>query len=104
LEDYRHALAHRVPLYIPPKQLNNEDADEWNRLENELSEAIRRRDFKGWDKIFAKQAALGTFEPIMMHSYGEGARPVFFHSQMVCDLATVVEIGEKMLAEFKGHS
>lgn len=21
LEDYRHALAHRIPLYIPPRQL-----------------------------------------------------------------------------------
>jgi hypothetical protein len=97
LADYRHALAHRIPLYIPPKVLNNENTTEYQRIEALIEPAIRERDFVRWDVLMNEQAALGVFEPVMMHSYGEKAKPVRVHPQMVCDYATVVEIGEHTL-------
>lgn len=40
---------------------------------------------------------VGVFEPYIMHSFGEQAQPMRFHAQLVCDLATVVEIAERVL-------
>jgi len=102
LENYRHALAHRIPLYIPPSRLNDEAAARYHELEAAQVAALKAREHDRFDELFDAQAALGVFEPWMMHSYGpndDDARPVMFHGQMICDLATLVEIGEKMVDE-----
>jgi len=95
LEDYRHALAHRIPLYIPPRQLGPTDQDEYAALEAQRGEAAARRDWRHFGELGAVQDRLGSFEPYIMHSYGEAAQPMRFHGQLICDLATVVEIGER---------
>src|SRR3546814_4019048 len=38
LENYRDALAHRVPLYIPPRGLGPAEQEEHNRSEEHTSE------------------------------------------------------------------
>src|SRR5205085_2909290 len=40
LENYRHALAHRVPLYIPPRSLNPTAQANFAQLENEMVHAM----------------------------------------------------------------
>lgn len=97
LKNYRHALAHRIPLYIPPRQLSDADVVEYRRIEQKMLEV--RRDYERYGKLQIQQGRLGVFNPVMMHSYGEGAKPVLMHPQMICDFATVVEIGELMLHE-----
>jgi hypothetical protein len=104
LENYRHALAHRIPLYIPPRQLDDEAGSKWQALENELANAIRDHQLDLYDQLLAEQQKLGIFEPVMMHSFGDkpdDGTPVRFHGQMICDLATVVEIAELILNEVK---
>ncbi|NRP19274.1 hypothetical protein LPJGGPFB_02529 [Ensifer adhaerens] len=102
LENYRHALAHRIPLYIPPKTLNETEADDHERLEQQAYAALKAGDFDTFDEFMGAQSQLGSFQPMMMHSYG-GADgdgwPVAFHGQIICDFATVVRIGEMMVAE-----
>lgn len=97
LANYRHAVAHRIPVYIPPATLNDQDAVEYRRLERKIGKAIRARNFDLWGELMAQQRALGTFKPVMIHSYGEKARPITIHGQMICDVATVVEIGDNLL-------
>ncbi|RUW57026.1 hypothetical protein [Mesorhizobium sp. M8A.F.Ca.ET.021.01.1.1] len=97
LEDYRHALAHRIPLYIPPRQLNDEERAEFERLEQDIAQA--KNDYERYGVLRGQQQSLGIFNPLMMHSFSEQARPVYLHPQMLCDLSTVVEIGEHMLHE-----
>ncbi len=102
LEDYRHALAHRIPLYIPPKTFDDADTAEFRRLEDELM----ARDWtpERWIEVQAAQRRLGTFDPVMMHSYGEQARPVRFHAQIVCDFATVVEVAEHVVTDLEARA
>lgn len=100
LEDYRHALAHRIPLYIPPRQLDNAASAEFRRLEDEIAHSLGNPE--RYFTLRSEQRRLGVFNPLMMHSYEEQAHPVFLHPQMICDFATVVEIGEKMLNELNG--
>lgn len=104
LENYRHALAHRIPLYIPPKTLGDDDGEEWQRLEHEISHAMKDHNYEKHNELFAAQMSIGTFKPVMTHSFGEHAKPVMFHGQMLCDFSTVIEIGEKMFKELDSLS
>lgn len=96
LENYRHALAHRIPLYIPPRQLGTADQHNFAAIEAQRSKAAAQGDWIRFDELGGMQDRLGSFEPHIMHSYGEGAQPVRFHAQLICDIATVVEIGERL--------
>jgi hypothetical protein len=98
LHGYRHALAHRIPLYIPPATVDEAGAAEYQRLEDEeVVAAAAARDWSRYDEAFRLQQNLGRFEPVMMHSYGEQARPVYFHPQMIADFSTALEIGTAIL-------
>lgn len=102
LANYRHAVAHRIPVYIPPKTLSDEEGNEWRKLEEGIARAAKARNFDEYDGLFSAQRALGRFEPVMTHSFGENARPVCLHGQMLCDFSTVIEIGEHLLKELNG--
>jgi hypothetical protein len=97
LESFRHALAHRIPLYIPPSLLIGDKAKEYTDLENRMQEAMRAGDFAEYDRLQAEQDKLETFAPLMTHSYEEGARTIVFHAQLLADFNTVIEVGEKLL-------
>jgi hypothetical protein len=99
LEDYRHSLAHRIPLYIPPRRLNDQQAEEFRRLEDEIAQAYRDRRFDDLVFIRGRQASLGVFEPVIMHSYEENARPVRFHGQLGNDFSTIVQFAEHFITE-----
>jgi hypothetical protein len=99
LENYRHALAHRIPLYVAPYTLRRSKLDEHNELERRKDEARKQRDFDLSLMLDAEQEALGTFTPWMMHSFSENAAPVPFHYQILIDWNTVVEMADKFLGE-----
>ena len=97
LSDYRHALAHRIPPYLVPRTLTDADRELWRSMEKDKLEAIEGYDFERHDAISQEQDLLGTYNPLMMHSFIEGARPVRFHGQIICDALTVHELGERFL-------
>jgi hypothetical protein len=98
-EEYRHALAHRIPLYIPSKTFNDADTAEFERLEKEM--LAEEWSWERWHEVGAAQRKLGVFEPVMMHSYGERARPIYFHAQMISDFSTVIEIAEHVARDLE---
>jgi hypothetical protein len=97
LESYRHALAHRVPLYIPPRTLNPAAQRDFQQLENEMAAAISEGQHDLYFELRDTQRRAGVFRPMMMHSYGEGAVPMYIHPQMICDFSSVVEISERLM-------
>ena len=99
LTEYRHALAHRIPLYIPPVCLNPEEFKQYESLEKQKFEARRQSNFQLLNQVDEEQDRLGKFVPLMQHSYGENSRPVVFHAQILADWNTIVEIAEKFLDE-----
>ena len=100
LENFRHALAHRIPLYIPPGYLTDEKAAGYNDIQTRINEAVRRRDFEGADRLEDKQTALLSFHPIATHSFGENANILYFHAQMLRDFHTVRDIASRLLPCF----
>jgi hypothetical protein len=91
LEDYRHALAHRIPVYIADRAYRPADVDKLAALREQKTAAYQRRDYDEIERLANEEARIGVFNPLMMHSYGERATPIYFHSQMLCDHATIVE-------------
>jgi hypothetical protein len=105
LDNYRDALAHRIPPYIPPRTLAPEAQAEHAQIQDKISKVLS----ENWNRdqyfsLLYKQSQLGVFDPWITHSYGEAARPVRFHAQLINDFATVIEIGEHLLQELKQNA
>jgi hypothetical protein len=98
-EDYRHSLAHRIPLYIPPSAVPTEKTGVHASLGEEMIQAALRGDPVRYDQLMVAQKELAVFLPVMIHSFGEEARPVFFHPQMICDFETVEELARRFFDE-----
>jgi len=99
MEDFRHALAHRIPLYIPPYTVAPADVERHNELEHQKGCAMRRQDFEEWERLNREQVKLGRFTPAMTHSHVEARGSIAFHAQVLADWNTVAEIADKFLAE-----
>lgn len=99
MKNFRDALAHRIPLYIPPFIVTPDAVDEYNRLERESGEAMRGGRLAEYDRLQDQQKKLGRFRPMMIHSLTEEADSIVFHPQLIADFNTVDEFGRKMLEE-----
>lgn len=94
LKSYRDALAHRIPLYIPPAEFTPEEGDRYNQLENEKMKLIKAMEWKRLDELYEEQANIGRPSFVFLHSYEEEPpKPVFFHPQLLCDGLAIVEFG-----------
>jgi hypothetical protein len=97
-EGYRHALAHQIPLYIPPFAVDPKNASHFNELEAAITRAIVTRDFDGADALRKERDSLKFFRPFIVHSWGR-ATPMPFHMQMIADFATIEAVSLKVLGE-----
>jgi hypothetical protein len=93
VDNYRHALAHRIPLYIPPYCVDPTNQARYAGLDTQKTLALARGDLAGHDRLRAEQRGIEFFRPWMQHSYGEGARPLVFHPQLLANFNTIEEIG-----------
>jgi len=101
--EYRDALAHRIPLYIPPGGVPTRNVDAYNDLAGRMQEALYVRwDPPEYERLSAEQERLLVFQPVITHSTRETTAHFPFHAQMIADFLTVEEIGYKMLDELKG--
>lgn len=99
MENFRHALAHRIPLYVPPYTVAPSNADKHDDLERRKNAAIQKRDYDEYERLDAEQTGLGRFTPAMTHSQSESFGFVYFHPQVLADWNTVAEIADKFLAQ-----
>ena len=99
LDNKRHALAHRIPLYIPPYCVPPDKLAEYRDTELRIDEARRLGDHIEVGRLEEEQKALTRFEPVATHSFIEKAPTELFHFQIICDYNTVEEIAERLLAE-----
>jgi hypothetical protein len=96
---FRHALAHRIPLYIPPYGIAEANHAAAAAVEQRMDQARQRGDYAGFRTLLREHEALGHFHPVIQESFGERARPIFFHAQMPCDFLVVTDLADHMLGE-----
>lgn len=92
LKDYRDALAHRIPLYIPPFTVDPADAPAYQALELQANAALKAHKFDQYAQLSEAKAALTRFRPIMAHSVTALGRTMVFHPQLLADFATIEEL------------
>jgi hypothetical protein len=100
MRDFRHALGHRIPLYVPPSGLNKRDLKRYHKIEDQLAKALANFDVKSHQRLVNKQSSLGRNFPVVTHSFSERSEQVFFHSQVLTDFNTVIAIAIKFMDEF----
>jgi hypothetical protein len=101
---FRDALAHRIPLYIPPYAVEKSKLEEHNRLEQKATAALARGDHVAYDQLGDEQKKLGEFRPWMRHSFYEQSPTIVFHYQLLTDYATIDELALKLLEELEAYS
>ena len=74
IADLRHALAHRIPLYIPPYVIQTADEAAYKDFEAQMFDAVKKHDFARYDQLSVEQMKLGRFRPWVQHSFEENAR------------------------------
>lgn len=97
LENYRHALAHQIPLYIPPFGPRPGCEDRYLELETEITERTLRGDLAELDSLRRERSEQTVFRPYIMGSFTDGTQPMPFHWQIICDFKTIEAISAKML-------
>lgn len=98
-KNYRDALAHRIPPYIPPAALNNEQQRRYADLDHEKAGLSYARSPERIKDIQHEQTSLGTSSPLFMHSFSD-AKPLYLHPQLIADFRTIEEIVYQAVANF----
>jgi hypothetical protein len=97
LESFRHSLAHRIPLYIPPYVVTHANEAAYHEFDVRMAQAAARGDFRERENLKWQQKELTSFRPWMQHSFVEEAHPMVFHVQMLADFNTVHEMALMLL-------
>ena len=103
LKNYRDALAHRIPLYVPPAQFTHEENARYSELEIDKLTCLRERNFDRLAQLEEEQRMLGKAMPAFLHSLGEGRAltPILLHPQLLSDAAGVIEFGDTFFTHWK---
>ncbi|WP_374377492.1 hypothetical protein [Dongia sp.] len=99
LTDFRDALAHKIPLYIPPHAIPHDKVAAYQEFERKITEAAIHGDVVELERLSNQQQELVRFMPLMRHSVRSGNKWVPFHIQLIADFNTVEEMGDKLLLE-----
>ena len=99
LDEFRRALEHRVPLYVPRDSVPEDRLRKFGEIGERMKEAEGRGDHAGAERLMDEQHGVDLFFPITAHAFGENADKVFFHFQMASGFNTVEEIARRLLVE-----
>jgi hypothetical protein len=95
LKVYRDALAHRIPLYVPPCGLNKEEAEKYQLSAKKLGDFSSLEAISSHDQAREELSRLGRPLPWFAASAGEEGAPIILHAQVLVDFATIQEITGK---------
>jgi hypothetical protein len=99
LKSFRDALAHRIPLYIPPAEYTTEEGERCSSLEREKAELINSMQLDRLDELYAEQEKIGSPSFVFLHAYAEDdpPKPILIHPQLLSDAGSIVEFGTLFL-------
>jgi len=92
MKDYRDALAHRIPLYVPPSRIDPKDIERYKELEARKQELFEAQDWDELERITDEQESLGKALPAFLNDFS--SPEVYFHPQLNADGALVIEFAK----------
>ncbi len=104
-KNFRDALGHRIPPYVPPFMTTPEESKRWAELDAQILPAIREHRFDDMERIQAERDAIGKAAPVFRHSFSDadGERAVILHPQMLTDAMTITELLETVKDDVKAN-
>jgi len=101
LKNYRDALSHRIPLYVPPKTLNSTQRSQLDLIENKINDSFKLSDLDTIDRLHSEEDKVGDVCPFFVHSLSESeGKYVALHAQTITDFKTIEEIVGKFCEMF----
>jgi hypothetical protein len=97
LGDFRHALAHQIPLYVPPFSIAPENVEKYCNLERSILEAIVQRNEAKLQVQERERDRLRFFRPWIVGSRDGQHKTIQFHTQLLTDFKTIEAIGAGLL-------
>lgn len=91
-KDYRDALAHRIPLYVPPAALNNDETETYNAITRQQKKINLAEQLEEYEELIEQQKQLGRPCVLIAHSPNEEHKKIYFHAQLIADFNTIREI------------
>jgi hypothetical protein len=93
-KNYRDALAHRIPPYVPPSIFKPTHQREYEELHEQSGQAFKDGNFDLAFALEEKKHQIGLICPAFMHSFldKEAQKPMVLHPQLVADTNTLIEI------------
>ena len=99
---FRHAVGHRIPLYVPPYGVSN--IDKYNEIAKQRINAILNRDFDKVNELNIEEKTLEHILPLYVHSFAENSPYVIIHSQLIADFRTLIELYDNFLKDcYRGN-
>lgn len=96
LKGFRDSLVHRIPLYIPPAQLTDEESKRFNEIELEKLPCIANHEWEKLEEIEKEQKIIGkpVFYFIESLNDKDATKPVYLHPQLLSDAMAITEFGK----------
>ena len=99
LKNYRDALSHRIPLYVPPQALIPEQALQVKQIENKIADCYKSCDLDMIEKLRKEQNSIGDVCFLISHAFSE-SKSIVLHAQLIADFNTIEEIVGKYCEMF----
>jgi len=93
-KNYRDALAHRIPPYVPPSLYTPIHQQEYQELHVRSSQAMKDGNSELAIELELKKHKIGIICPVFMHSFldRDAQKPILLHPQLIADCRTVIQI------------
>ena len=102
--DYRHALAHRIPPYVPPYAVSPRNVAEDAALDADILAAAVDGNSALVQKLRRRQRRVRAFVPVIQHSWGDKATPIKFHATLVADSRTVIDLASDIFDALRSRN
>lgn len=91
--NYRDALAHRIPPFVPPMQLNEKEAEIRIKLDKEIKNfELTDSNYNELRDMVRKSWTIGSPAKYFFHSISEKSRFVVLHGQILNDFITLKDM------------
>jgi hypothetical protein len=91
-KNYRDALAHRIPPYVPPAVYLPVHQQEFEQLQQQRNRALMEDNTELALNLQAKLHEIGIIHPAFMHSFSGPMREIVLYPQIIADKRTVLKI------------
>jgi hypothetical protein len=89
---YRDGLVHRIPPYIPPAAMNNQEAAKQRELDEKIGTLTSEEVWTRFPELIEEMRSLGIACPLIGHSFRDSSPQVYIHPQLLKDYSVIEDL------------